>query len=318
MTNVAAEPWNWRREDLDRLIDQAESIRLDFKQSKLFEKPRDRYIEDLSREVSAFANTEGGLIVIGVAEKRVGKARVAEYVDDGVDIHVIGPESLQQLIESNVSPYLSGVRVKGIRLTEVDTRMAYVVFVPQGSTAYQAIDRRYYGRSEYESKPLPDHEVRLRMFRGKLPSGGVALTHCSGQRDKRPIHIEPGSTFDSDIDCQIDLAVVNTGEVNITEFKVHLSFNANDVTGLIPFEESVKEGWMVSAISYARPAAPDKPMRVNIYPQDRHALRHVWFPLHKGVSLETLGLTINWTLHLPNSQPIRGSINVADEWPIGL
>jgi hypothetical protein len=50
-------------------------------------------------------------------------------------------------------------------------RAVFVIEIPQGNTAYQANDGRYYGRSEFEAKYLPDHEVRLRMSRGKVARG---------------------------------------------------------------------------------------------------------------------------------------------------
>jgi len=49
----------------------------------------------------------------------------------------------------------------------------FIIRIPQGSTAYQANDGRYYGRSEFEAKHLPDHEVRLQMSRGKVAHGTI-------------------------------------------------------------------------------------------------------------------------------------------------
>src|SRR5262245_17045334 len=72
-------------------------------------------------------------------------------------------------------PHLPGIRVRRVVLSSQPGRAVFVVEVPQGSTAYQANDRRYYGRSEHEIKPLPDHEVRLRMSRGKVARGIIFL-----------------------------------------------------------------------------------------------------------------------------------------------
>jgi hypothetical protein len=55
-----------------------------------------------------------------------------------------------------------------VLLASPANRQVFVIQIPQGSTAYQANDARYYGRSEFEAKPLPDHEVRLRMSRGRV------------------------------------------------------------------------------------------------------------------------------------------------------
>jgi hypothetical protein len=53
-------------------------------------------------------------------------------------------------------------------------KVVFVVRIPQGSTAYQAKNGRYYGRSEFEVKFLPDHEVRMRMSRGKVARAGIS------------------------------------------------------------------------------------------------------------------------------------------------
>ena len=69
------EPWNWTKEDLNKLIGQAETIRLEFKQSKIFDEARERIAENLTKAVSAFANTEGGTIVIGIGEAKFGSGK---------------------------------------------------------------------------------------------------------------------------------------------------------------------------------------------------------------------------------------------------
>ena len=87
------------------------------------------------------------------------KPRVASRLD-GVSPEV-APERLQQTIEGNISPYLPGMRVKTVRLSTPPGKVLFVIRIPKGSTAYQAKDGRYYGRSEFQAKHLPDHEVRL-------------------------------------------------------------------------------------------------------------------------------------------------------------
>lgn len=72
---------------------------------------------------------------------------------------------------------MTGIRVFRIPLSGLaDERVAFVVEVPQGRTAHQAKDCRYYGRSEFETKALRDFDIRLRMERGKVASAEVVLS----------------------------------------------------------------------------------------------------------------------------------------------
>jgi len=167
---------SWDAERIGLLQGQEETIRLEFKSGRFFEKDRSKWVAEISEAVSAFANTEGGTILIGVPEDKVGssKRRLAG-APDGVADDRIGSDDLQRAVEGNVSPPLSGVRVHRVPLPAQPGRSVIVIDVPQGTTAYQANDRKYYGRSEFESKALPDHEIRLRMFRGKTGHAAVDL-----------------------------------------------------------------------------------------------------------------------------------------------
>lgn len=139
--------------DLERLIGQYESIRLEFKASAILSQPHDRMIDNLTNEVSAFANTEGGVLIIGTADGKSSDKRVAVSIDEGCDPAVMSPERLEKLISSNISPAVPGLVVRPIQLSgQKAGRVAYAVIVPKGSTAYQARQSlRYYGRTELES-----------------------------------------------------------------------------------------------------------------------------------------------------------------------
>jgi predicted HTH transcriptional regulator len=189
---------NWTETDLQALIGQTESIRREFKAGLMFENgPESKWVESLSKEVSALANTEGGELFLGINEDKKGRPRTATSID-GIPIAFLAPERLQQLIEGNVSPYLPGIRVQRIKLSAFSDRVAFVIQVPQGSTAYQAKDGRYYGRSEFEAKHLPDHEIRLRMNRGRIAKAAIHL------QLKR---VALGSEFESDLREKHSLAI---------------------------------------------------------------------------------------------------------------
>src|SRR5262245_37700290 len=80
-------PWDqqqWTEDYLVSLAGQPESARLEYKSGKgLYRKEdRERFIRDqLSPAVSAFANSEGGIVIIGVDEDKDTKPRVAKVLD---------------------------------------------------------------------------------------------------------------------------------------------------------------------------------------------------------------------------------------------
>ncbi len=157
--------------DLQQLVGQHESIRLEFKASALLAQPTEQIVKQLAEDASAFANTEGGVIVIGIREGKSGKKSVAKEIDEGVNPVQMTPERLEQLISSNISPPIPALRVRPIALSGAKAgRFAYVVTVPKGTTAYQARHSlRYYGRTEFEAAPLHDNVIRLLMTRGRPP-----------------------------------------------------------------------------------------------------------------------------------------------------
>jgi hypothetical protein len=153
------------QEDIRNLKGQEETIRLEFKSGKLFDDGKDIW-SGISKEVSAFANTEGGVLVLGLPEEKIGKIKVAGD-PDGVP-NSLTKDDLQRRIEDNLRPYLPGIHYYRVPIESLPDRVVWVVEIPQGKTAYQASDCKYYGRSEVEAKPLRDDVIRLRMERGRV------------------------------------------------------------------------------------------------------------------------------------------------------
>ena len=326
------EPWNWTKDDLEKLIGQMESLRLDFKESILFELSNEKIAENLSREVSAFANTEGGTIVVGIKERKEGRSRIADKIDSGVDLTVRSPESIQQLLESNVRPYLTGLRVRTIMLDEEYTHAAIVICVPAGTTAYQARDNLYYGRSEYESKSLPDHEIRLRMFRGQKASATLRVVlkeHYTGassrtvsdsprDNDSTPSTTERiGQSAQFDTNTYVcEVYLVNTGEINISEFKLRLDFPDNNRFRLSRRREfNVKDGWIATSDSPESAFLHERmrSMKVNIYPSDSFRIGQFNLPIKAVENITEQELLLQWSIYLKDTLPIHGSTDVIEQ-----
>lgn len=105
-------------------------------------------------------------------EEKKGKRGVAHALT-GVASPAWTAHRLQQLVESNIEPPLR-LRFFRVALPSVDPQArAFVIDVPESTTAHQARDCLYYVRSEYEVKALRDYEIRLRMNRGTALSAQV-------------------------------------------------------------------------------------------------------------------------------------------------
>jgi len=163
------EPYEWTEADLINIVkdgeNHQESVHLEFKACDALGKS-DGKKNEVSKDVSAFANSDGGTIVYGIIEK----AHVPEKLDGGYDQNDISKEWLEQVINSRIAPKIDGIRINPIHLeTTSSGRYAYVVCVPQSNTAHQASDKRYYKRFNFEATPMEDYEIRDVMFRVKHP-----------------------------------------------------------------------------------------------------------------------------------------------------
>jgi schlafen family protein len=318
----------WTEEDVSQLKGRQESIRLEFKAGSLFDnKPQQTWVADLAKEVSAFANTEGGALVLGVTEEKKGKERVAGDADGVPDS--VPTDQLQRLIEGNVSPYLPGIRVHRVPLSSSPGRVVFVVDVPQGATAYQANDGRYYGRSELEAKYLPDHEIRLRMARGRVARAGVHLRlrsitlgkDCEARlRDEHRAALEAfradaatairdhpeildlmQARFAPDV-VVFELSLRNDGEITIREPVLQLSEQRS---------ESLIAGWDIQGGPLPARLAMQGDV---IYPGDERPIDGSRCELRckRDAPLTSGDYAVHWKVFLDNSPPSFGQLDLAD------
>jgi predicted HTH transcriptional regulator len=155
----------WNEAYLQELISigEQEGLRLDYKASAALDKADDKKNE-ISKDVSAFANSAGGFLVYGMLEDK----HVPTSIDAGVDRNVITKERLESVIKSRIFPIIDDFTVKQISLpSKGPNQVAYVVEIAQATSRapHQAYDHRYYKRYNYQSTPMEDYEVRDLMRR---------------------------------------------------------------------------------------------------------------------------------------------------------
>jgi hypothetical protein len=170
-------PSDWQEEDLLALIRDRieESLELEYKASpSLEDNPKNK--KEIGKDVSAFANSAGGTLVYGIPEMK----GVPQPLDGGLDPIVTTKEWLEQVIHGGIRP-INPVPLS----TQHVGRVAYVISIPQGLTAHQASDYRYYKRSNFQLVPMEDHEIRDVMNRSRHPIIEPVFSF-NDNRERRP------------------------------------------------------------------------------------------------------------------------------------
>lgn len=149
----------WTERELRKLIEDqvTESLTLDYKASSALQRT-DRKKADLSKDVSAFANSAGGLLVYGLVEN----GHVPTQLDDGFDPTDISKEWIEHVLNSQIFRRIDGLVIHPVPLTQQRPgRFAYVVSIPASPRApHMASDHRFYKRFNFESVPMEEYEVR--------------------------------------------------------------------------------------------------------------------------------------------------------------
>jgi hypothetical protein len=180
---VNEDPMTWTEADLRWLIDNKveESAHLDYKQIESLENTAGKK-KELSKDVSAFANSGGGTIVYGIGEDPNDKRLPAGL--KGVDPRVTSKEWLEQVIRSNIEYRIEGLGINPVQL--VDGNVAYVVVIPRSLRGpHMANDNRYYKRFNFESLAMEHYEVEDVRRREGAPRLTVQPHLGSGAREQR-------------------------------------------------------------------------------------------------------------------------------------
>jgi hypothetical protein len=169
------EPQLWQEEDLLDLIRNRheENIELDYKRADALDSTDGKKTQ-ISKDVSAFANSIGGTILYGMEEDPT-EPHFATAVSP-IDPRTYSKEWIEQVINSRIQPRISGILINPIELGHTAPgKFAYAVVVPESTTAHQASDKRYYKRFNFLSVPMEDYEIRQAMNRVSRPAYSVQI-----------------------------------------------------------------------------------------------------------------------------------------------
>jgi hypothetical protein len=152
---------------------EEENLNLDYKASGSLDKSPSKK-EEITKDVSAMANSDGGLIIYGISEfAEQAKRHLPEKISTIARSEF--PKEWIENIITNIRPHISGLVVHSIQLSIGANDVAYVIEIPKSTTAHQAMDKRYYKRFNFKSIPMEDYEIRDVMNRITSPQFEISI-----------------------------------------------------------------------------------------------------------------------------------------------
>ncbi|MBO7537793.1 MAG: ATP-binding protein [Prevotella sp.] len=196
-------------EDINNLIinEVEENIHLDYKAAGALDKD-DKKRTEITKDISAFANSDGGIIVYGVSEEDHRPKEI-----NPIDGRVYTKEWLENVILL-IQPRIEEVKIYPIRVDDIGQSI-YVVKTPRSSNApHMARDKRYYKRFNFKSEPMEDYEVKDLYNRVSIPK--LEITGCSFYKAEEN---------ENEIIYELMANVLNVGHQACESFKLNYYIN---------------------------------------------------------------------------------------------
>lgn len=213
----------YTQQDLQSLIDNEveESLWLDYKACGALDKS-DGKKKEISKDVSAFANSDGGIIIYGMQESD-HKPSAFSFID-GDDF---SKEWLENVIDGNIQQRIIGIEIHPIRIYDDIKKSVYIVKIPSSSNApHMCSDKKFYRRYNFKSVPMEEYEIRL--LYSRVSSATVEVISMS--------LVDDGTEYNSNnkrvVKKKLFLNVKNISETIEKNCKLQLRFEEVELNGI--------------------------------------------------------------------------------------
>lgn len=180
-----------------------ESNELEFKSSGSLDRRNPQCKEEISKDVSAFANSAGGVIVYGIEEGKNRKAKGLSFIDG----ETYTQEWLDQIVNAKIQRRINGFRIDPIRIDGDIKKTIYAITIPESDNVpHMAADGKYYRRSNATTVRMDEYEVRHAYFRrskSKLEITLPVLQQPFGNPEYRDGNINKVNTLSYSLDFQV-------------------------------------------------------------------------------------------------------------------
>jgi hypothetical protein len=200
-----------------------ESINIDFKACGALSKEENKK-KEISKDVSAFANSNGGIIIYGISEKN-HKADAISFING----NEFTKEWLEQVISSTIQRNIPGLKIFPIRNKGRIEETIYIVQIPESIEApHICKDKKFYKRYDFQSVAMDEYEIRNlygRKTKAKLQISGYRISPVD--QDNRNI-----------LRLYFVTGVDNIGECDEEKYKVNVIFDNFYLTTNLNWEQS--------------------------------------------------------------------------------
>lgn len=294
---------DWTEDKLNEYIRLGveESLTLDYKAAAALDTAKKA---EISKDVSAMANSAGGTIIYGLSENPNSKHFPGTV--DPMDRTKISKEWLEQII-NNIQPRIAGVVIYPVSIAGSPDGVVYVVTIPSGETAHQAADYRYYKRFNFQSVPMYDHEVRDIMGRAKHPRLSIECVLTDDQPN--------GSDVRSNDDSRYNLSIFlkNSGPVYARYVSGVISVSRNALADMERAKLRADNVYSIFLSSWNIASLCKDANGLPLLPGT--AIQILQLQLHPRLNIileNDKNLTVSWILYADNARCKKGERRLAD------
>jgi len=206
----------WTKDKIENYISSKieENKHLEYKSSGALSKSEEKR-KEISKDVSAFANSDGGTIIYGIKEFDESDKRHLPEKIDAILSNEFSKEWLENVIMGNISPKINDLKISSISIDDESERVVFVVEIPKSQTAHQASDNRYYKRYNFKSSPMDDWEVKDVINRSNKPI-----------IEPRIYAVKDPKFSGSEVSHEFELLVIlkNNGSIGAQQIEVYIEF----------------------------------------------------------------------------------------------
>ena len=194
------------QQDIQEIIDSKleESINIEFKNARALS--NDKMVKkEISKDVSSFANSDGGIIFYGIDEK--------DHVASGVsfiDGNIFTKEWLENIIISSIQQKIEDLRILPIRFDNDISKTVYAVKIPKSlNSPHINADKKFYKRYNFQSVAMEEYEVRNIYYKDRESQVYVerVISEFKGQNETHYIF-------------KIEVQILNDGKYVSEKYKI--------------------------------------------------------------------------------------------------